>query len=278
MKFHQKVGVLLRHPDKLAHYIRYSRGRLFSGRGIAHIPDGGRIATSNFSEYLSVFGLMPTVGERAMIRKLTSSATEVFDIGANVGVWTVLLNKANPNARIHSFEPNPLAYALLQENVRRNGCANVVLNQSAVSNVNTTLNLQVPGKTAIFGRIAPPSQLDPDGRFANSNFFTVQTIRLSEYCAIKAIKQIDFLKIDVEGYEFAALRGLEPLLSQRKVKAMYMETMKENHDRMGTDFGKLLEFINGCGYRFHTVADNGEPGPAVAIDQIKAHNHLCLPS
>jgi len=115
MKLSEKVGVLLRDPKKLIHFYHYASSRVFHGDGVAKIPQGGRIHTSSFSEYLSVYGLMPDEGEMAMIRKFLINAKEVFDLGANVGVWTVLMSKANPQARVHAFEPNPATMSCWKE-------------------------------------------------------------------------------------------------------------------------------------------------------------------
>lgn len=279
MKFQEKIGVLFRQPQKIIQYCQYTGSRLFHGDGIAKIPHGGQICTSSFSEYLSVYGLMPTVNEIAMIQKYLAHATEVFDLGANVGAWTVLMNTVNPQARVHSFEPNQNTYGLLEKNIKKNNCRNVLLNLAAVSDTEGQLTFQVPLNASIYGRVAPMVEgSDSEGRFANANSFQVPSIRLGKYCQEIGIDEIDFLKIDVEGHELAALKGLEPLVSQRKVKAIYMETIKENHDRMGTRFSELLDFISDCGYRFHTISENGSLESVVSIDQIKAHNHLCLPS
>lgn len=273
MNFIQKVAVLLKDPHKLFHYCGYS-----VSRGVAKIPWGGQICTSSFSEYLSVYGLIPDHRELKMIQKYLPSAKGVFDVGSNVGVWTVLMNKANPGAKIHSFEPNPETYRLLEKNAQRNGCSHVVLNRSAVSDSAGEISFQVPENASIFGRVTPKTGgQDEEGRFSSARSFSVPTIRLAEYCRTNSINEIDFLKVDVEGYELAALMGLEPLLSQRKVKALYVETMKENHDRMGASFSGLLKFISDCGYRFYTLSEDGNPGSAVSLDQVKAHNHLCLP-
>src|SRR5262245_31089316 len=274
----QKAGVLIRDPKKLFHFCRYSSLRLLDGHGIARIPHGGRILTSSFSEYLSVYGLMPSAGELAMIQKLLAPAKEVFDLGANLGVWTVLMSKANPQARVHSFEPNPATWSLLKKNISWNECLNVSLNRAAVSDTRRQLAFQVPAKASIFGRVAPAQEgLDKEARFSSANVFLVPAVRLCEYCAAHLIEEIDFLKIDIEGHELAALKGLNHLFSQRRVKAIYIETIKENHDRMGTRFSELLEFIHDCGYCFYTLSDSADPAVAVPIDQIKAHNHLCLP-
>ena len=213
-----------------------------------------------------------------MVQKLLASAKQAFDVGANLGVWTVLMSKANPQARVHAFEPNPATWPLLEKNISWNRCLNVSLNRAAVSDTTRQVAFQVPTKASIFGRIVPAQGgVDEEGRFSNSDMFLVPAVRLSEYCATHLIEEIDFLKIDIEGHELAALKGLGDLFSQRRVKSIYIETIRENHDRMGTQFFELLKFIHDCGYKFYRLSTSGDPAAAVAIDEMNSHNHLCLP-
>jgi hypothetical protein len=79
MNFTEKVGVLLRDPRKAIQFCQYSSTRLFYGHGIAKIPFGAKVRTSSFSEYLSVYGLMPDERELAMIRKFLTHAKEVHN-------------------------------------------------------------------------------------------------------------------------------------------------------------------------------------------------------
>ena len=165
------------------------------------------------------------------------------------------------------------------ENVSRNKCLNVYLNRAAVSRYHSTKGLSEYRRRYLFSAVLLRRKkgLHEAGRFSNANVFSVPAVRLCEYCAAHLVEEIDFLKIDIEGHELAALKGLNHLFTRRRVKAIYIETIKENHDRMGTRFSELLEFINDCGYDFYTLSNSGDPAAAVAIAQIKEGNYLCLP-
>lgn len=229
--------------------------------------------------YLAVYGLLPNRGEQNLMRKRLACAHDVFDVGANVGVWTVLMSKYNPSARIHSFEPNSATFKLLEVNVKENGCGNVSLINAAASDREGTTLFQVPPSASIFGRILPAEQpIDDDARFLNAPVSQVLRLRLADYCRDVEVAEIDFLKIDVEGHELAALRGLQSLLSERRVKALYVETIEANHTRAGSSFSALVQFVNDCGYELWTINEQGEPDSPVDLNAIKAHNHLCLPT
>ena len=271
--------MLLQFPRKWHHFVRYLATKLLVGNGVARIPQRSRIRTSTFSEYLAVYGLLPGRGEQNMMCKRLAYAHTVFDVGANVGVWTVLMSKFNPSARVHSFEPNRATFNLLEVNVKENRCANVTLINAAASDREGTTLFQVPPNASIFGRVLPTRQrIDDDARFLNAKASQVLRLRLADYCRQAGVAEIDFMKIDVEGHELAALRGLEPLLSERRVKALYVETIEANHTRAGSSFSAFVRFVNDCGYELWTINEQGEPDSPVQLNGIKAHNHLCLPA
>ena len=277
--FFRKALVLLQFPRKWHHFVRYLATKLLVGNGVARIPQRSRIRTSTFSEYLAVYGLLPDRGEQNMMYKRLAYAHTVFDVGANVGVWTVLMSKFNPSARVHSFEPNRATFNLLEVNVKENRCANVTLINAAASDREGTTLFQVPPNASIFGRILPTRQpIDDDARFLNAQASEVLGLRLADYCRRAGIAMIDFMKMDIEGHELAALRGLEPLLSERRVKAMYVETIETNHTRAGSSLSAFVSFVNDCGYELWTINEQGEPDNPLHLNAIKAHNHLCLPT
>ena len=277
--FFRKAVVLLTHPRKWHHFVRYLATKLLVGNGVARIPQRGRIRTSTFSEYLAVYGLLPHRGEQNLIRKRLAYARNVFDVGANVGVWTILMSKFNPSARIHSFEPNIAIFNLLEVNVKENSCGNVALINAAVSDQEGTVLFEVPMSASIFGRIVPTKQpIDDDGRFLNARASQILCLRLADYCRKAGVAEIDFMKIDVEGHELAALRGLQPFLSERRVRSLYVETIEANHTRAGSSFSAFVRFVNECGYELWTINEQGDPDIPVQLNAIKDHNHLCLPT
>jgi FkbM family methyltransferase len=249
------------------------------GNGVARIPERGRIHTSTFSEYLAVYGLLPGRGEQNLMRKRLKNAHNVFDVGANVGVWTVLMSKFNPSARIHSFEPNSATFNLLEVNVKENSCTNVRLINAAASDREGTSLFQVPPSASILGRILPTEQpIDDDGRFLNAKTSPVLCLCLADYCRQAGVSEIDFMKMDIEGHELAALRGLQPLLSEQRVRSLYIEAIEANHTRAGSSFSAFVRFVVDCGYEFWTINEHGEPNSPVQLNAIKDDNYLCLPT
>ena len=139
--FFRKALLLFRFPSKWHHFVRYLATKLLVGNGVARIPQRGRIRSARFP-IPAVYGLLPNRGEQNLMRNRLAYAHDVFDVGANVGVWTVLMSKLNPSARIHSFEPNSATFNLLEVNVKENSCGNVALINAAASDQEGTVLLR----------------------------------------------------------------------------------------------------------------------------------------
>mgnify|MGYP001590521232 CR=1 FL=1 len=269
---------LLTSVEKMRQYFDYCRASLLHGKGRLSVPYGGKIETSSFTEHWSAYNLMPDATELNLMKKRATENSIVFDIGANVGVWTVLLSRTCPSAKIHSFEPAPDTYKLLERNVLINQCLNVVANNIAASDNDGVVAFEVPNGVSIYGRVRPEKQGQDDcGRFAHSDMYEVKCARLSDYCEKHDIEQIDFMKIDVEGFELQVLRGMEEFFMNKKVGAIYIETMKENHIRMASSYREFLDFFGKVGYKIYTLSEGGGAQNEVTPDQVTAHNHLCVP-
>ena len=153
---------------------------------------------------------------------------------------------------------------------------NIVLNRKGASDTTGQLSFELPENASIFGRIAPSTYRDVSERYKNSTSFKVPTVRLDYYCLQNSISKNDFLKLDVEGYELSVLRGMGDLFKEQRVREIYIELCKENHDRMGSNFAELITFIVESNYKVFTFSEDCsqlEVDPFSIIDG----NYLLLP-
>jgi len=124
----------------------------------------------------------------------------VIDAGANIGYYTVLASKlVGPTGRVYAFEPDPTAFEILQRNVRLNGADNVVAEQKALSNANTTLELFIASDNKGDDRI-----YQPEGEHRPS--IKVPAVRVDDYLKGK-VDHVDLVKIDTQGAEAVIHRG-----------------------------------------------------------------------
>ncbi len=144
----------------------------------------------------------------------------IFDVGANKGQYTKsLLEFFHDDAEIHSFEPGHETFRILTQEVGSR--KNVTLNNFGLSNEKSegTLFYDAAGSglASLYKR-----QLDYFNiEFEQSENVALET--LDDYVASKGIKQIDLLKIDVEGNELNVLAGASKSLSAGIIQAIQIE-------------------------------------------------------
>jgi len=177
------------------------------------------------------------------IQKFIKPGMTVLDIGANVGYYSLLASRLVGSAgSVHSFEPHPLMYRVLNHNLRRNRCWNVVANNSAISNEKgeAQLFLSTPSN---FGS----TSLTPAWNYSGQPV-SVQRITLDSYVRSKAVRQIDLIKIDVEGAEIQALQGATAALSEHPNLLLVVEFCEGVANRFGHSTADLATFLRDHGF------------------------------
>jgi FkbM family methyltransferase len=178
----------------------------------------------------------------------------VVDVGANVGMYTLLAARANPDARVVSFEPTPGVRARLLENIRLNGFSNVVVEPIALGASSGTAVLHARGGDAA----------DNEGmNFVTPGLGDLPLRTLDEYAREHAVDTIDLMKLDVEGSERDVLEGARGLLSRGAIRTLFLEMEEANAGLQGHTTSELREILEGHGY--HLRVRRGEalaPMPA----------------
>jgi len=142
-------------------------------------------------------------GLAALIARQVPRNSTVIDVGANIGLSTILL--ARLTERVIAFEPSPPNVAFLRRNLERNGITNVEVHAAAVSNEPGTLRFHV----AQFGA---GSHVVAAGHVSGGTIPTVEVPAVT----LDGIdlSTIAFVKIDAEGHEPDVLAGARRLLAQ----------------------------------------------------------------
>jgi len=157
-------------------------------------------------------------GEVNALRKLLecgNESPEVYDVGANRGQWCEAVLRIRPKARVHCFEPSRRAFEQL---IGRGFPPNVVYNAIGMGERDGTLELHVDPNclelSSVYRAGAANDGLDTE---------QVRIGTVSSYSKEHAVAFIDFLKIDVEGHEFAVLRGAAEMLAEKRIRFVQFE-------------------------------------------------------
>lgn len=166
-----------------------------------------------------------------------------FDIGANIGLFTVLAAEKCSNGRVVAFEPTKDTYALLDENVQLNNSPkNIQLINAAASDTNGTQDIFVltDGRDAWNSMAVKPEE----GHYRVDQ---IATVNVDELVDTKQIPVPTVIKIDVEGWELHVLRGLQKTIAAHK-PTMLIEFTAENLKAAGASCAELAAYIHSMNY------------------------------
>lgn len=145
----------------------------------------------------------------------------VYDVGAHIGITTLFFSRAvGETGQVIGFEPSPETFVVLRKNVEMNGLANVTLVNVGLGEQPDTLPLVLAfgesnSALATMDKTRQVSLLN-DQRGIATKTVLVQVYPLDEYILTNPLPDPDFINIDVEGYEYQVLLGMQETLRRRK--------------------------------------------------------------
>lgn len=164
--------------------------------------------------------------QQELLHALSKNQTKgvVFDVGANIGNWTMSLLNAlalqTPEASlaVHAFEPVPTTFQILQTRLGQHPLGKFIsLVPEAVSDEVGVVDMFIVGEQA------GTNSLHPDPLAKASTRIAVKTTTAVAYCLAQHIETIHFLKCDAEGHDMAVLLGAKALFEAQKIRACQFE-------------------------------------------------------
>lgn len=178
----------------------------------------------------------------------TISDPVVFDVGANIGAFSLMIasncNSSNKTVSIHSFEPSSYAYNRLLQNIELNpvGTSSIHPYKLAVGSRPGSTHLAVNHNNTGGASIVDHSSGNRDDVIE-----TVEMTSLDEFIDNRGISRVDFIKIDVEGFEPFVCLGASYILEKFQ-PALYIEITPEWHERNNFSSQRLLQYLSSFGY------------------------------
>ena len=143
--------------------------------------------------------------------ELLKHANVVFDVGANVGIYSLIAAVNDPNCSVHGFEPVPFIYAYYDRNVQANKLSNLQPNQAAVTTKDGEITLYIPDSVQL------PSDASTVEGYRDGVVPTkVKAVSLDSYAAQQGLTQVDLMKVDAEGAEHQVFAGAQAIMERDK--------------------------------------------------------------
>lgn len=201
-------------------------------------------------------------------KRLIKENDTVLDIGANIGFHTLYFAElTGVNGKIIAFEPIPINFKTLKNNVSLNNFPQIVLVNKALGNTNSQMNIHINEQAQNPGAF----NLFEDG-VRNT---IIECIKGDDYLQANNIEKIDFIKIDVEGYEYEVLKGLRQTIS-RFHPSIIFEYDRNYQLKMNADAGLIFDFLKELNYNFYCVDGYGVQRPFTYNEHIQAAEIIAL--
>ncbi len=181
--------------------------------------------------------------EADLVARLLEEDDVFWDIGANVGYFTLVAATALPSrGQIIAFEPGQNAYARLTENISLNPYENIQTYPVAVSDAEGEAVLHVSGDIA-----DSSASLFPTGQ-PQAGHEVCRTVALDQFLLAEGLRPPILIKLDAEGAELAVLQGAQGLISQSPPMFL-MEMEEKTLMAAGASKAAIQQFLGGYGYR-----------------------------
>lgn len=174
----------------------------------------------------------------------------IFDVGANVGAFSLACLKIVPQCDLHAFEPSRATFERLSALVPND---RVHLHNVGFSDQPRETNLY---SSETGSTIASVYKLDrPIRPFRDEFTERVQLTTIDSFCRDRELRQIDFLKLDIEGHELSALNGAEAMLKAGAIRFIQFE-FGENSLSARTYLSDFV-YLLGARYDFFRIVPGG---------------------
>jgi len=197
----------------------------------------------------------------AVIRSLAPFMNTMLDIGANIGWYSLLVQKINPSAVIHAFEPIPVTFQRLKDNIDLNNTSNVYLHNYGLSS-----------QTGTFPFYYYP---EGTGNASLQNLANRDDSQVFE-CALKTLSNIqnelvinetiDFIKCDVEGNELFVIQGGGLLIDKHK-PIILLELLRKWSAQFNYHPNDVIELLRDHGYKAYVCTPDDKLRPTQLITE-----------
>ena len=211
--------------------------------------------------------------EMGFVQRLLRPGMTVLDVGAHHGLYTLLLSKqVGVNGRVIAFEPSPRECRRLEKHLRFNRYSNAHVEHSAAGSEAGEADLYlVDGFQDWCNSLRPPALPDPTSKVR------VRVRRIDDVLAKQSISKVDFIKLDVEGGELAALNGATGLLHGESRPAILAEVQDIRTQPWGYPSREIIRFLIRMDYRWFAIAAKGALLPISCDQESYDANLVALP-
>lgn len=173
----------------------------------------------------------------------------ILDVGANCGIFGLVIAKyfqeKKVEKKVFCYEPNPRVFELLTSNLQQNQAISdkVKLFNKGLGDARGSLELQIPLRNSGAGSLLRNYESEPHDKVE----IEISTLDIE---LLNVDQTVDFIKIDVENYEYFVLNGSREII-QRDRPVIFFEVGPGQLQQV-----EMFQFLNSLGYQFFQLRDH----------------------
>jgi FkbM family methyltransferase len=202
--------------------------------------------------------------ETDVFRAYCKEGATIVDVGANVGLYAVVAAvRVGKAGRVIAVEPHLESFQYLMKSIAVNGLTQVKAFNVAVGDRSCSVPLYLTDDNKADSRI-----YSTDGRREN---VTVQMVELDQLLAENGIETVDVIKMDIQGAEALALRGMSQVLANNPNIVIFTEFWPWGMEQAQSSAAAFLQQLRNAGFEFHSIDEEGRTLTRVeAVDEFIA--------
>lgn len=182
----------------------------------------------------------------AQFVKNISEGDTCLDIGANIGHHTIIMSQCSGDSgHVYAYEPIPYIRHQMEESLALNNIANVTTISDALSDSEGVLNLYINNEN-----VAGSSFVNENKGAGDKISVAVKTLDSYSY------EKIDFIKLDVEGFEYSVLKGGEQTIQKHHPTILFEFSPEYYRKKSPSDIFDILHFFKSNNYTLIDLEDS----------------------
>lgn len=197
----------------------------------------------------SVFKNRQDAAEIGLLKTIIKPGDTILDIGANIGFYAKILSDlTGARGKVYCFEPDSTNFSYLQKAVKDH--KNISTFNMAVSDAESVLKVYKSKLLNVDHRTYPVNNYD--------SIEEVKANSIDNLISSGTIQPANIIKIDIQGYELVAFKGMKKLLSESRDLKIVAEFWPHGFMRAGSSAIELFDFFGSLGYSIYFIGTNSD--------------------
>lgn len=185
-----------------------------------------------------------------LLKKIVRPGDVFLDLGANIGYFSLLVAINSPFANIISFEPVKDLFQNMNDNISLNNLKNISTINAAAGEISEEKDLLIstPDNSGMSSFRQPENYSGKKER--------VKVVPIDEWFKTSGLSKIDIIKLDIEGSELAALKGMKDVL-QKQRPILIVEVNPETLSMFNLRPSDIYDYLKQLNFEGFLILDNG---------------------